>query len=217
MKTSLLFILGMILLFGCQTTMPPKNDEPFKPFGYVQGGILYGFQQFDFSDIEDDIEKMVPFQVDLDADNSPGFDLRIGSRVHPYAAVEAQVQHFFGGDIDSKVSNLYGYVKNTVAEYSATAWTVNLKGYAMRPEEAFQPYGLIGIGIVNVDIDNKDGYNVFDEDTTETMMKFGAGFDVKATEQLFLFLEIDYLAPSGDLKDFNMVPLAAGAGIQFRF
>jgi len=186
-----------------------KRSKP-TPY-YVAGGPIYSVQNFNFSDVED---MLLPLQADITADDSFGVDLRGGYRAHDHFAAEAMFQYFFGGNIDVDIT---GVPSQKLGDYSAWALFLNGKGYFMKPDEKWQPYAGGGIGVMTVNFD-PDVSGVSSEDETDLAFRIMAGTDFQLTPQIYLFGEISYIFPTGDLNEdvsWNSIPIVLG--VQGRF
>jgi len=137
------------------------------------------------------------------ADNSLGINARIGYRVIPYFAYEAQYEGVTGFDVKAMGTTAY--------ELRTNVATLNLKGYY--PVGRFQPYLLLGLGMMfangddNVGLPVPSGYYGF-------ASRFGLGLDFHITDKFLFTLEPSYVLPAGDTKNFDYFSI--GWGFQFR-
>jgi len=134
----------------------------------------------------------------LNFESSPGYNLRLGYRFHPNIAVEAMAENAVGFDL-----------KGFGGEISTWTTTVNGKFFALTGQ--FQPYGLLGIGAMQLK-DKTPGPSLNDFDLA---LRYGAGIDTYITENLVFNMEVSYVHPQGNVDDVNYVSL--GGGIQIRF
>ena len=210
-----LFIIALLAITSCSIMQVQEEEAPAPEprLTYISIGGVYGIQQFDFSDTEQYLGFLTSSDVNVSADNSPGIDLRIGYRFDDHIALEGQYTHFYGGDIDAKSDNPL-LADTEIADYNAWALFFNFRGYFTKPTETFQPYGLIGGGLVSVEVDNKI-IQMFEEDTMEMAVKLGGGLDVRLTDRLFLYFDAAYIWPTDHLEDYNMIPLSLGLQVRF--
>jgi opacity protein-like surface antigen len=98
---------------------------------YLQGGIVYGFEDFDDDGIGGH-----------DIDESVGLDVRAGYRTHEHLAVEVQFQQFSDFGVD---------------DADLEVWAASLNGKAFLSSGRVQPYFLGGVGYAQADLDGPDG------------------------------------------------------------
>jgi opacity protein-like surface antigen len=188
---------------------------------YVGLGFSYAFQNFGLSKTEQAVSDALGgnTSVALEADDSPGFDIRGGYRFHPNFAIEGEVQYFTAFDLN--VRNISAGGQSTkVGSIDTLVMTVNAKGYALTGR--IQPYGLLGLGSMLASFDpNAEG--VDSEDDRTFAVRFGAGVDCYATENIVVYLEVSYLLPISDYKFGGSDPglggdiIPIGVGAQYRF
>jgi opacity protein-like surface antigen len=126
---------------------------------------------------------------------------KAGYRFHRLLAAELAFDFFdnFGGFDDSRGSK----------QIDAHAWAITANG-KIYPESLtgrFQPYGLLGVGVMRVDQSSEDA-------RTEVVGRLGAGMDLHLNEKVRLYFEAALLYPGGSLIDFRSVPLTLG--VQYR-
>jgi opacity protein-like surface antigen len=127
------------------------------------------------------------------ADDSAGVNVRLGYRLHPHVAVEAEYE-WYDDFADSGQPSVDGWWAGVNAKlYTATGW--------------LQPYFLVGAGVL--------GFDGGEEEVEEYATRIGGGIDFYATENVAVDLEIAYLLPTGDLDDFNVVPVSLN--LMYRF
>jgi len=201
--------------------------------GYMGVGFAYALENFGFGKTERAASAIISEVLGQDAsvgagaDNSPGFDMRVGYRIHPNFALEGDLQYFTGFDVNIDKLSLNGQnipipsqVNTKVGSIDTLAMTVNAKGYALTGR--IQPYGLLGFGFMRASFDpNIEGAQ--SQDDTSFALRFGAGVDLYATEYVVVNLEASYLLPTSDYKfgegdpglGGDIIPIAVG--IQYRF
>jgi hypothetical protein len=135
---------------------------------YGQFGVAVGEINFDLGD--------------SDSDASGGFTMTGGYRFLPWLSAEANFTYLGGGDVEINNTN--------VGEGQFFAFTFGPKFYplgAFKVEaipERVQPYGLIGIGGGEFDIDDS-GF----DDESSFIARFILGIDFWATDHIGLFVE----------------------------
>lgn len=145
---------------------------------------------------------------DSDSDTSGGFTFGGNYRFLPWLAGDANFSYLGGGDVE--VGNV------NVGEGSFFAFTFGPKFYPLGLFKTeviphfIQPYGTIGIGGGEFDIDGRSGFH----DRSSFIARFILGFDVWATDHLGFFVEGGGHAASED--DVEGVGLFTVGG-QYRF
>lgn len=136
------------------------------------------------------------FERDNQTDNSSGFFVRTGYRLHPNVAVELRYDNFLEFDLN------HG---------SLDGWqlTANAKGYMLTGR--WQPFAVIGVGYIDMDQAHNDAV----EGGDSAVMRFGLGMDAYITEHVSMGPEVAYVLPFGDASDFDMVTV--GLGLNYRF
>jgi len=190
---------------------------------YVGVGFSYGFENFGLSKTEDAASDIIGARVELGADDSPGFDIRGGYRLHPNFAIEGEIQYFTGFDLNIDNMSTRGETINLNEKFGSIdtlAVTVNAKGYVLTGR--VQPYGLFGIGLARANFD-PEIEGVDSQDDNQFAVRFGAGVDFYATENIVINAEAGYLLPTSDYKfgegdpglGGDIIPLTIG--LQYRF
>ncbi len=133
-------------------------------------------------------------------DNSGGFHVRGGYRVHPNVAVELRYEHFLGFETDPGPGRLEGWML-----------TGNVKGYFTTGR--YQPYAVFGMGYLDLNSPGVDQGDAIAGD--DFAMRFGLGLDANITENVAMGPEVAYVLPVGDASDLDMITLALG--LQYKF
>ena len=181
-RSSLWIALAALLLFGsgCAVT-----STEYSRSGLYAGASVIGLYP-DFSDVDD---------IDLeDGELAFGLGIRGGYRFWDRFAVEVGYEAYNDVETDSEDVEL-----ETI---SATGKFYPLTG-------VLQPYGLIGIGVLQSEISGVD----FDE--SDTIGRIGVGLEGYLTSWLPLFGELDYRIPEGDSSDLKFATLQFGALFRF--
>lgn len=149
--------------------------------------------------------------VEADAKTSFGLNGRGGYRFHPHFAAELEVDWHSPFDVEF----LVGTEEQDRIELEPLVFTANTKGYLFK--DRFQPYAVLGIGLMTAELQFKrrDGSLVEDERFTGFAARFGGGADLYITEHIVLNAEIRYVLPTGAVESFDM--LSFGWGLQYRF
>lgn len=173
-----LALLGAVL---AQEEAAAKPDYARSGF-YAGVGGSYVFQAFDADD---------------DANNFWGVGGRAGYRLHHLLAVELAYDYFpsFGGPNETSSS--------PQIDAHSSALTANGKLYPENLTGRFQPYAILGVGVIRIDQTSEDA-------RTEVVGRFGGGFDFHLNEKVRLYLEAALLNPGGSLNEFRSVPVQLG-------
>jgi hypothetical protein len=185
-------LLGLVVvLSGVAFAEEASGTDPARRGWYVGGGATYAFEQF-------------PDGHGLDVEDSPGFKVLGGYRLHPNLGAELDVDYLHGFDVE-----VGGY---DAAHVRGVATTLNGKGYLATGR--VQPYGVAGVGGLYVAGLDSSLHNVLGVNGG-FLTRFGGGLDVYATEHVVLNAEATYDLPTGRVSDLRFVPLTIGA--QYRF
>ncbi len=180
--------IALTLSFAFFSPVFAQDSSIYSRSGVYAGiGGVYAIEDFDFAQSSR-------------IQNAAGFNFRLGYRFHPNMAIEAMGERVDPFDVDS----FPGYELNT--------WTGTFNGKFFALTDRVQPYGLLGIGVMQA-----QGKGPGFRTDTETAMAFryGGGIDFYLTEILVFNLETSYVAPTDDVRAFNYYTL--GGGIQVRF
>ena len=210
---------GAILLIGALAfapvhsqadEIPSSEDNPYARNGFYLG--LAGAFAIDAA-AEEELEKESGLKLRIGDDI--GLQARLGYRFHPRFAAEYQFEWITDVDIDVQGVG-FG---NGAFQLERWASTANVKAYLAT--DIVQPFLLVGLGVMTVEVDGSPvevspgtfvGLSV---EETDFAARFGAGFEVYATEHFVINLDASYVLPTGSLEDFDYVSL--GWGFQYRF
>jgi opacity protein-like surface antigen len=134
--------------------------------------------------------------------HSFGFSARLGYRIHPRWAAEAQYEWVNGWDLNR--------FDTTVGKLDrSNAGSVNGKFYILT--DRLQPYATVGLGVASMR-EHKGGEH---ERLTNFMVKGGLGMDWYINETVGLNLETTFVAPTGSLSDYHYLALNWGVFLRF--
>ena len=193
----LIFLLSLCCIGFSSSLVVAQETEEYSEFArkgfYAAVGGIYAFENFNRTN-------------GILFDDAPGFNLRLGYRLHPYIAVEAEGERTMGFD----VKQFNGDINTWVA-------TINGKVFALTGQ--FQPYGLLGVGAMNA---TTNGSLVFvgsngrpSTNETDVVFRYGAGVDAYVTKNWVVNLEGSYINPRGDVGALEYFTI--GGGLQYRF
>ena len=180
-KPILTIALALALAAAAAVAAQAQTDEDYSSVGpYVGAGGVYSVQMFDGN---------------VNADNSSGFNVRTGFRLHPNFAMEALYEYY--AKWDTKPGDISG-------------WSVsaNLKGYLMTGR--WQPYAVLGLGYLSMESDPGS------HEEGDFMMRFGGGFEFNLTKNWQIGPEVAYVLPFGDLDNFDFLTVSGGVRYSFR-
>lgn len=186
MTSHLAGVLFGILLLTCGLAYGQDLPQYARPGFYLGAGGVYA--------IED-------ITSNVDWENAPGFNGRMGYRFNPYVAVEAMIERIDA--FEPKGFNGVGY----------KTWTGTLNGKIFALTDRFQPYGIVGIGAMRLEGNNPGSANDFHN--TDLAFRVGVGLDSYMTEHWLVNVEISNVNPTGDVDGITYYSL--GGGIQYRF
>jgi opacity protein-like surface antigen len=152
------------------------------------------------------------FDGGMNVDNSNGFHVRAGYRVHPHIAVEARYEHYLNFETDPGTGTGIGAPNNGLGHFEGWSITGNVKGFILTGR--WQPYVLFGMGYLDINYPgpNRGGDARPGDDFA---MRFGVGMDAHLTEHISIGPEVAYVLPVGDAEDLDF--LTIGLGLQFNF
>ncbi len=160
--------------------------------------------------LEDELSPPAP--VDTDVKESYGVNARGGYRFHSHFAVEIEGDWHVPFDADFK----WGEVEIATGKVEPLVFTSNIKGYLFK--DRFQPYGVLGIGVMAayIEFDDSRDFGLSDDDWyVGFAARFGGGGDLYVTEHIVLNAEIRYVLPTGAAAGLDMISF--GWAVQYRF
>jgi len=162
------------------------------------------------------LEHLTDSDVRLNKDNSYGFSLRLGQRLHPNFA--AELAYDYQDNFDGFIRDTWGSRLDTT--YENWSLMANFKFYM--PQGAFQPYALGGLGIMDTKLKVED---MGSDKKTLFGARVGAGMDLYLNRDFYLNVEGSYFFPTGgrdylniggfQSRGFNFATINFGAGYRF--
>jgi len=203
----------LAILLSCTLFTPVLADDSITPNS--RSGIYFGAGGFYALE---DFEGGRGF-----LDDAPGFNLRLGYRIHPRIAVEAMVDRI--NSFDSRVrfglNTLNGFGRSS-SKAEIDTWTGTLNGKIFLFTGRFQPYTLLGIGVLHAQSTQKFNSPLlgisssFKSNRIGLAFRYGAGIDTYFTENWVGNLEASYVhSITNEIDGVNY--FALGGGIQYRF
>ncbi|HYC56261.1 MAG TPA: porin family protein [Candidatus Binatia bacterium] len=169
--------------------------------GYLEVGGIYVVQLFDND------AGIVGVPLD-DAGNTGGYEIRAGYRWNKWVAIEGEwEQYLHFKNVPQSNAPDAGRGHNLDA-YNIMA---NVKFFPI--DGRFQPYVIGGIGMAKVELEAPSPVDKRDE--AGFAARFGAGVDIYITDNIGVAFEVDYILPTGDAHEFDLLPI--GGSIFYRF
>ena len=147
------------------------------------------------------VENWTGTNDDAGADDSQGFNLRVGSRLSQWASLEIEFEW-----IDD-------FFPDERQDFQIVTGSVNTRVYPVGGR--FQPYVLAGLGIVSSVVDHRDRDSSIRQSNADWAIRAGGGLDAYLTEIIAISVEATYVWTVGDVKDVDHVSI--GLGILYRF
>ena len=197
--------IGRLFLLASLVAMPFAAVADDAAVNYARsgwylgvGGVGASFQSLD-GHLEDTLGA-----ADVSVETGIGINLSAGYRGDEHLAVELAFELLDETDLKQD-----GIKQGWVDTWTAMAIT---KPYLMTGR--VQPFLLAGLGVMYAKLG--DLYSPENEDSsTEFAVRFGGGVDFYTTEHVVVALGLDYVMPTGDLKDYDYV--AFTWGVKYRF
>jgi opacity protein-like surface antigen len=145
------------------------------------------------------------------ADDSWSVKGRGGYRCNPRFSVGATFEYFGGFDTDW--SGAKGTGSDDIDVFAVTA---DIKGFLLTGR--YQPYLLFGGGVMGASTKLSDPARpqvTQSRDPKDFVFRFGGGFDFFATEHVVVNIDVNYLAPLGDISGIQIYTV--GWGLEYRF
>jgi hypothetical protein len=183
----------LLLLHGAPAEA--QGDEEEEEEGYGRRGMyLVAFGSYALDD----------FKSPHTVRGTWGAGARLGYRLHPRLAGEAQVEW-----LDRFRERAGGVTIRTFKDsYVASA---NLKGYFLT--DWYQPYASVGVGAFRLN-ENVTATSARDE-SLGVAVRLGLGVDLYGDESMALNVGFDYVLAEGDVDDADY--FSFGSGLMLRF
>jgi opacity protein-like surface antigen len=175
---NLTIVLLAIFVFSYNAQAEVKEQGVF-----LGGGVDYAWENFDTNDLDN-------LGLNVNVDDSWGFNLFVGYRLMRYLALEGDYNWYDDFKVD--VNGI---------KFDVGIWTLMLDLKAMYPvyNDRLVPYVRLGGGYMSADTD-MSGTN-FDED--DFAWNLGGGADYFVTDKVSLGLDGKYVWGTGDLDDLE--------------
>lgn len=209
----LLLVSGFLFVLVSPALANDSTTHNSRSGFYASAGGLYALEDFESGE--------------LNFDSTPGFNLRLGYRIHPHFAVEAMGERAddFNNHLSSIELALLGAPSGGPSDFKIkneiNTWTGTVNGKVFALTGRYQPYLLAGIGFVHAQAKVKASFAGSETFSTKfnnfgLAFRYGAGLDAYLTENWVGFLEYSYVhSITNEVDGINYFSL--GGGIQYRF
>jgi opacity protein-like surface antigen len=171
-----IFVRAFLVVLFVATTAAAQEIDYARPGIYVGGGGTFAVQDFDYAG----------------ANDSLGLNARVGYRINETFAAELEFEWYEDfGQPDF---------------FEVDGYSISANGKAYLGTGQFQPYALLGVGLLHGEI--SDEFDKFDSD--ELAVRIGLGADLYATENVVMTFDGAYVLPTGDLDDFPFLSFSWG-------
>lgn len=194
MRAQRILLLGLLLILVGSVALadvddPDENSDYTRTGPYVSFSGAFAFETWPDSN------------KDAGAEDSFGFNLRVGARTSQWVSVELELEY-----IDD-------FFPNEKLDFGVVSVFGNTRLYPLSGR--IQPYALGGLGIVATVVDHRETGSSFGQSTADWGFRLGAGVDLYYTDHIALSVEAVQVFTVGSVKDINHVSL--GVGILYRF
>jgi len=186
-----------------------NNDHEFDRAGTYLGlaGTAAVTTQF-----EDDLEKVAQAVLNpgasVQVDPSLGLNARLGHRIHPRFA--ADIHYEWLSEFKTTI-DVPGPLGGSATVDDIGGWALTGDGKVFLLTGRLQPFLLVGIGALHVDLGD------FDVRQTVFSGRFGGGIDVYATRNIAVTIDVSYVLPAEDFEGVELDYVSIGWGLQYRF
>ncbi len=142
---------------------------------------------------------------DVEHDLGLGYDIYVGYRAHKFVAAELEFEHLTDIEFDEN--------GGTLLDGESMTFTASVR--AILPLGRFEPFGVVGVGLMHADLNDAQNLGVVYEDGIGFLWKVGGGFDFHLTECVGLRFSTDYMRPKGNIH--NLEHVSVGGGLFYRF
>jgi len=195
---------------------PLTEDERKKSFtrrGPTVGMLMsYAVDTFE-NDVQSSFRSAADEPLNLSIKDTLGLKSRAGYRCNKYVSSELQLEWLDGFD-GSVFQDGAGRILS--ANYEPIVITANARFYWPIGEGRFQPFAMIGPGLLTLKtkLRSSTGQRNTDRDT-EFAIRSGLGLDYYLNSNVVLTIESDYLRGFNKLNDIDYVTVSGG--VQYRF
>ena len=213
-------LVVLILLQLCAVALPSRSAAEDEGVGsdrtgpYVGVRVAGGLPLFDGEEIVS-----APDRFDKKAETTVGVGARMGWRLHPLLAIEAQYEW---------MSNFRVRVRETTcADIEAHVLTANARIFL--PFESVHLYAMAGAGAAQWDVNIHEA--TFSSNNScgpspdlrnrgeswEFTARYGTGMDIYLSRHVLINLEYSILVSDEEILDARIPYMSFGAGLQYRF
>jgi len=194
---------------------PEGTDEYERKGWFVSLAGSYALPTYE-DDLESDLSSRLGTPVGVSVDNSLGVGGDAGYRCHRYFSTAVQFEQVMGFKEDYSVPSTGA---RAAADVDPLTVTTNFKAHL--PLGRFQPFGLVGVGMMAASTKERNAAEealgaTATNESKGVALRFGAGMDFYATKNIVLNVGAGYVLPLGNnIKYLNYI--SVGWGVQYRF
>ena len=170
-------------------TVEEENNDPSRSGPLLGVGGLYAIDDFS--------------NLGMGTDGSGGFSLHVGYRFNKWISSELRMDRFSQFDAHS----------GGVDVGEVNGWYLGLDQKAYFLHGRFQPFALLGLGLLDMETTNNTAANPSKTDDG-VGLRFGGGLDIYATNKVLVTTDVSYLLGVGDVGDYGVTVI--GLGILYR-
>jgi len=161
-------------------TAEEENNDPSRTGPYLGIGGLFALENFS--------------GIGMSTDDSGGYNAQVGYRFGPHFASDIRVERY--QEFDSPNGEVNGW-----------ALGLNGKGYILTGK--LQPFGMIGINLLDMETTNSAATNTNKTDDGPAF-RFGAGLDWYVTNHIVMTTDVSYMLGVSQVNGYDMVLFSLG-------
>jgi opacity protein-like surface antigen len=208
------------LTVGAVAARAEQGDDFVREGLYVGLAGLYGDRPFSADAIENEVDIVTgpTWQAQAEGDADFGVEVRAGYRLHSRVAAEFEANW----RSPAKMELTWGAAPGYQGEAKVSSWllSANAKGYLFLGR--IQPYVLLGVGVMNVQVDDRScaaigcpDISALSRNDASFAMSFGGGADMYVTEHVSINAELRWVQPVRKLDGFDTLSVLLGAQYHF--
>jgi hypothetical protein len=173
-------------------TQEEENNDPSRSGVLLGVGALYALDSID--------------NVGMALDGSGGFSAHLGYRFNKWVSSEVRVDRFvqFDGDAANPAPP-----PNRIDVGEINGWYLGLDQKVYILHGRFQPFALVGLGLLDFETTNALAANPKKTDDG-VAMRFGGGLDIYATNKIVVTADVAYLLGMGDIDNYGVTVFGLG-------
>ena len=182
---------------------------------YIGVGGNYAFQNFDTSDLNNDLR---PYGLNVDFDNSYGFNAKVGYHFNKLFSAEFVYDYFLDFSW-SQTTRISGVPVTVDAKLSLMTFMIAGKLSPDIGSKVVRPYITAGAGMMKGEIDVSASSGGFTEARSDSetgpCAKLGVGVDFYATTNISIGIEGSYVMGFSNMDNMKYTNLSLGVAYHF--